>query len=113
MKLTSGGKTLRGTIDATGPDEIVVRTGDRAKPTLRLSSQQMTQLEVVRGRRSRWAEGALIGFLPGALFLGYAGASLGECDPECNQTGEVLVYGLVGGTITAAVGAPIGGRSWL
>ena len=53
LQLTGGGSTVRGTIDAAGPDEIVVRPKDPAQPPLRLSSRQMAQLEVVRGRPQR------------------------------------------------------------
>jgi hypothetical protein len=107
LRLSSGGKRVRGTIDAAGPDEIVVRPKDPAAAPLRLSPPQMAKLEVVRGRRSRWGVGAVIGFLPGAL-MGAAVAANRECDPECDHTGAALGYGLVGGAITGAVGALIG-----
>jgi hypothetical protein len=108
VRLTSGGKSVRGTLDAAGPGEIVVRPLDTAQPPLRLSPQQVAKLEVVRGRRSHWGRGAIIGFLPGAVFGGVLAVGLGECDPECGQTDEVLAYALVGGAVTGAVGALIG-----
>jgi hypothetical protein len=108
LRLTSGGNTVRGTIDATGPDEIVVRPKDPAQPPLRLSSRQMAQLEVVRGRHSHWAEGALIGFVPGAILVGLAAGGAGECDPNCDQTGSFLVGACVGGALTATLGALVG-----
>jgi len=41
VRLTSGGEPVRGTIDATGPGEIVVRPRDPAQKALRLSPQQV------------------------------------------------------------------------
>lgn len=106
LRLSSGGKSVRGTVDAAGPDETVVRPRDPAQPPLRVSSQQMAKLEVVRGRRSHWGRGAVIGFVPGALFGGYASVALGDCEPDC--AGRAVKSALVGGAITGAVGALIG-----
>ena len=107
VRLTSGGEPVRGTLDATGPDEIVVRPKDAARPALRLSPQQMAKLEVARGRRSHWGVGAAIGFVPGAL-LGVAVAMNAECDPDCDHTGEAVGYAFVGGAVTATLGALVG-----
>jgi len=108
LRLATGGKSVRGILDAAGPDEIVVRPRDPAQPPLRLSPQQMAKLEVVRGRRSRWRRGAVIGFVPGALFMYAAARSLDDCYRDCGFPGEAVVVGLVGGVITGAVGALIG-----
>ena len=108
VRLTSGGDPVRGTLDAAGPDEIVVRPRDPSQKALRLSPQQVAKLEVVRGRRSHWALGAAIGFVPGALLGGVAALATAECDPDCDHTGEALAYGCVGGAITSAVGALVG-----
>ena len=109
LRLSSGGKTVHGTVDAAVPDEVVVRPKNPAQPLLRLSPQQMEKLEVVRGRRSRWREGAVIGFVPGAVFMGLAVVALDDCYRDCgDKTGEVLGYGLVGGAITGSLGALIG-----
>jgi len=107
LRLSSGGKTVRGTLDASGPDELVVRPNDPGQPPLRLSPQQMAKLEVVRGRRSRWREGAVIGFVPGALFMGFMDVALDDCYRDCDRSG-VLIYGLVGGAITGTLGALVG-----
>jgi len=107
VRLTSGGEPLRGTIDAAGPGEIVVRPKDPAQPPLRLSPQQMAKLEVVRGRRSHWVGGAVIGFVPGAA-LGVAVAMSRECDPDCDHSGAAVGNAFVGGAITGTVGALIG-----
>ena len=108
LRLSSGGKTVHGTVEAAGPDEVVVRPKDLAKPLLRLSPQQMEKIEVVRGRRSRWREGAVIGFVPGAAFMGLLVVALDDCYRDCNKTGGVVGYGLVGGAVTGTLGALIG-----
>ena len=107
LRLAGEGKVVRGTVDAAGPREIVVRPRDSAQAPLHLAPQQMASLEVVRGRRSHWGAGAIVGFVPGAL-LGVAVAANRECDPDCDHTGAALGYGLVGGAVTAAAGALIG-----
>ena len=109
LRLSSGGKTVHGTVEAAGPDEVVVRPKSLAQPLLRLSPQQMEKLEVVRGRRSRWREGAVIGFVPGAVFMGFTVLALDDCYSDCDSNvGPVLGYGLVGGAITGSLGALIG-----
>jgi hypothetical protein len=109
LRLSSGGKTVHGTVDAAGPDEVVVRPKDIARPLLRLSPQQLEKLEVVSGRRSRWREGAVIGFVPGAVFMGFMVLALDDCYSDCDDnTVGVVGYGLVGGAITGGLGALIG-----
>ena len=109
FRLSSGGKTVQGTIDAAGPEEVVVRPKDLAQPLLRFSPQQLAKLEVVRGRRSHWREGAAIGFVPGAAFMGVMVVALSDCyGRDCDLAGDVVGYGLAGGAITGAVGALIG-----
>jgi len=41
-----------------------------------LPLESIQKLEVARGRRSFWKEGAIIGFVPGALFFGATGRIL-------------------------------------
>ena len=109
LQLTGGGSTVRGTIDAAGPDEIVVRPEDPAQPPLRLSSRQMAPARRwCAGATTHWAEGALIGFVPGAVLVGLAAAGVGECDPNCDQSGSFLVGACVGGALTATLGALVG-----
>jgi hypothetical protein len=100
--------TLRGTIEAAGTDELVVRRDGSTSESLRLSPQQLAKLEVARGRRSHWLKGAIIGFVPGAVLMGIAVVGTAECDPDCEKTDEVLGYGLLGGAITGSVGALVG-----
>jgi hypothetical protein len=108
LRLSVGGESVRGRVEAAGADEIVVRPKDATQPPLHLSPHQMTKVSVARGRRSHWVSGAVIGFVPGALFTAAAVVGLRECDPECDHTGAALGYGLVGGAITGTVGALIG-----
>jgi hypothetical protein len=108
LRLSSGGGKVRGTIDAAGPEEIVVRPKDPAQVPLRLSPPQMEMLEVVRGRRSRWLGGAIIGFVPGAFLGAAAAVGLSECDPDCDHTDRALGWGLVTGAVTGTVGALVG-----
>ena len=108
VRLTSGGKPIRGTIDAAGPGEIVVRPKDAAQPPLRLSPQRMAKLEVVRGRRSHWVRGAVIGFIPGALVGGVSAVAFSDCYRDCDHAGDVVKYALVAGAMTGTVGALIG-----
>jgi hypothetical protein len=108
VRLTSGGKPVHGTIDAAGSGEIVVRPKDTAQPPLRLSAQQMAKLEVVRGRRSHWVRGAVIGFIPGALVGGVSAVALSDCYRDCDHAGDVVKYALVAGAMTGTVGALIG-----
>ncbi|HKZ31306.1 MAG TPA: hypothetical protein VJ648_03000 [Vicinamibacteria bacterium] len=111
LRLTTGGKSVLGILDAAKPDEIVVRPRDPKQPPLRLSPQQMAKLETVRGRRSRWRQGAVIGFVPGALFMFAFVSSLDECYRDCGFDAEAVGYGLVGGAITGTLGALIGPQS--
>ncbi len=107
----SSGKKLRGTLETASPVAIVLRPKDPAQAPLRLVPADLERLEVARGRRSHWREGGLIGFVPGALFFGFAGGVL-ACDDQGSdcQGAEptVLIAGLVGGAATAGVGALVG-----
>jgi hypothetical protein len=107
-RLRAGGKTVKGTVESALADEIVVRPLEPGKPLMRLSPAQMEDLDVARGKRSRWREGALIGFVPGAVLMGVAVVGLDECYKDCDTFGPVVGYGLAGGAITGAVGALIG-----
>ncbi len=109
LRLLGSGKKVTGTIESAAPDAIAVRPRNTTQPPLKLTLSQIDELEVARGRRSRWPEGAIIGFVPGALLLGAAGYAL-SCDDynaSCN-TETALVVGLVGGAATAGLGALVG-----
>ena len=40
--------------------------------------------------------------------MGLAAAGVGECDPNCDQSGRFLVGACVGGALTATLGALVG-----
>jgi hypothetical protein len=108
LRFAGNGKSLRATIESVTADELFLRPLGVAQP-LRLSLAQLQSLEVARGRRSQWRKGALIGFVPGALFLGYvAGALCIDCVDKDFQPGDALVGGLIGGVATGSVGALVG-----
>ena len=69
------GKTLVGAIEKVTGDELVVRVPGVAAP-FRLSLSQLQSLEVARGTRSQWRRGAVIGFVPGALVVGWTSGVL-------------------------------------
>ena len=72
LQLSGSGKSLRATIESVTADELVFQPPGAAG-NRRLSLADVQTLEVARGRGSRWRRGALIGFVPGALFLGLVG----------------------------------------
>ena len=103
-------KKLTGTIESTSPGTIELRPQKAPAAPITLKLSQIDKLEVARGTRRRWPEGAAIGFVPGALFGGAVGYVL-SCDadpPESCSLGSALVGGLVVGAGTAGVGALIG-----
>lgn len=103
-------KKLTGTIEWTSPEAIVLRPREASAPPITLKLSQIDTLEVARGTRKRWPEGAAIGFVPGALFGGAVGYVL-SCDadpPASCSLGAALVGGLVVGAGTAGLGALIG-----
>ena len=108
VRLSAGGKVIRGLVDASKPDELAVQPLDAGEPLLRLTPQQIAKLEVVRGRHGHWKEGAVIGFIPGAVFLTLLSVALDDCYRDCGNTGQHLAAGAVGGAITAGAGALIG-----
>jgi len=109
LRLAGNGKSLRATIESVTADELILRPLGAAQP-LRLSLAQLESLDVARGRRSQWRKGAVIGFVPGALFLGGLAGTWctdGCVDPDF-QLGDAALGGLVGGAATASVGALVG-----
>lgn len=107
LRLAEGGKKVQGTVESAGEQEVLIRPKDSRQPLLTLSPQQFQRLEVTRGRRSRWGRGALIGFVPGAVFMTALAFGLDECYRDCDRTSDVLI-GLAGGAATATAGALIG-----
>jgi hypothetical protein len=115
------GGTVTATVVETGPGWIVTRTRKGGDP-VRVPFDGLTRLEVARGRRSRAAEGAVVGFIPGALFGGWVGLALSCIDAApsdralfsptndyCSaRAGPVLAVAGVVGAGTAIVGAITG-----
>ena len=111
-------KKITGTFESLSPVAITVRPRGASATPMTLKLSKVERIEVVRGTRSHWVEGAAIGFVPGAVFLGAVVYVMG-CDDynaSCN-TGEAVLAGLVGGVATAGVGALIGlavkGERWV
>lgn len=103
------GRSLKATIESVTADELVLRPNGAAAP-LRFSLSQLPGLEVAQGRRSQWRKGALIGSIPGAVLFGLAGGVI-ECDigdDDCFSPSSAVAGGLIGGALTASVGALVG-----
>ncbi len=102
-------RSLAATIESVTADELVLRSVGTSEP-LRLSLGQLDNLEVARGRRSQWRKGAIIGFVPGALFFGLIGGVLpciDRSDP-CFEGAWAATGALIGGGLTASAGALVG-----
>lgn len=120
VRVTHPGEGRRvGTIVALAPDTLSVRWAGNAADTARLPFDQVTRLEVSRGRQrdSRLARTG-IGFLIGTgsgLLLGIAAAKSADCGANdylgCSAAGgaAAMFFGLVGGGVGAAVGAATAG----
>ena len=109
VEVAGNRQTLKSTIESVTADELVLRPAGAGAP-LRLSLQQLDRLEVARGRRSQWRRGAIIGFVPGALFFGLLGGvapCIDRSDP-CFDGEWATTGALIGGGLTASVGALVG-----
>ena len=88
-------------------DSFVIEHGTRP---VRVPVSAIESLEVHRGRRSRWKEGGLIGFVPGAVLGGLVGA-YAACDDQprdCSGAGGATAGALLVGGTTAVLGAGMG-----
>ena len=94
-------KTGKATVLETGPDWL--RVEDK-KGEFRLEKSKLESLAVLRGKQRNPAGGAIIGFVPGALFGAFMGGVACDGSPSCN----ILPATLAGGGIGAVVGAGIG-----
>jgi hypothetical protein len=118
------------TVVSVTPDTVVVRFGPTI-PDRSLATSDVTSLEVVRGKHTRKAKGALWGLLLGAGTAAVLGYALYE-EPKCNSEeffgcidvlpgpdspGSNAAFSAVGGGILGAlIGALIGARatdSWV
>ncbi|HET8648198.1 MAG TPA: hypothetical protein VFO85_22065 [Vicinamibacteria bacterium] len=103
------GSRLVATVLETGPGALVVRPRGGGPP-LQVELDRLQRLEVARGRRGHFKEGALIGFLPGFAFGAHVGNVLG-CDDQgsdCTAIDAALVVGAITGSITAVAGGLVG-----
>ncbi len=101
------------------PDSLTLKPEDDLPVVVPVAS--ITRLEVSRGRRSNWAEGAGIGLLVGAA----TGAIIGlASDPNCGgfapcftaeslAAGLAVVFGGVGGVIGLIIGASTTTERWV
>ncbi len=101
----------RGTVDAVKGDSIVLSTEqDQSRVVILLAS--ITRLSVVRGQKSHWAAGSVIGGV--ALGAATAGVIIGFCDPWGNSpncsptTGAIVGLTAAGAAVGAAIGAGLG-----
>ncbi len=67
------------TVVEEGPDWMTVRPREGGDP-VRVPFDGLARLDVARGRRSRAAEGAAIGFVPGAVLGGLFAAAVACSD---------------------------------
>jgi hypothetical protein len=88
---------------------LLVQPGPDRDPA-RVAVSSLARLDVHRGRRTRAKEGAIIGFIPGAIFGGLVGA-YGACDDQggdCSPLSGALLGALMVGGVTSGAGALIG-----
>ncbi len=104
----------RGTVDAIDADSIVLRAEqDQSRVAILLPS--IARLGVVRGQKSHWVTGAVIGGV--VLGAATAGAVVAVCDPwggrpTCDVTTGQMVAGIAAGAVVgAAIGAGLGSLS--
>ena len=121
-----GEDSQTGKVIGTQPDALVVRLDEKSR-VVTVPLRSLERLEVARGKRSMPGEGALMGFVPGALFGAVVVGQLasGYCNfgvqpgPDgapvavpgsagCDPVGDSLKAGVVLGGITAALGALVG-----
>ncbi len=108
LQVSGSQKTIRATLDGLTDDEMVIRPKNAAEP-MRVSLSQLRSLEVVTGRRSHWKQGALIGFVPGAVLMGAAIGTGVDCYRDCPFDPTLgAIGGIFGGIVTGSVGALVG-----
>ena len=104
-----GGHRLTGEVVGVLPDALMVRIEAPQEPVRRLDLSRLERLELSQGRRRHAGAGFVIGFIPGALLGGFWGVfACFDAERPCDATGEVLLGGLIVGTVTGLVGALMG-----
>jgi hypothetical protein len=105
----TGQGRFTGIVVEVQPDALLVRRKADAPPE-RVLLGGLSRLEVARGRRGHFPQGALIGFVPGFLLGAYAGQVLG-CDdqgPDCTAADSAAAGGLMLGGLTGLAGGLVG-----
>lgn len=103
--------TDRVTGSVLGLDEagLLIQTGAGPGP-VRIPLETVERLAVAVGKKGHAKEGAAIGFIPGALALGYVMAAFTCMDEpsDCRGTQGWITGAALGGSVTAGIGALIG-----
>lgn len=97
---------LKGKLVSWTADEVVLQgTADRP---WRLPMDRVQKVEVYRGSRSRAREGAVAGFVVGAVLVGPTAAGYSCLNESGCSTGAGIGGALVGGLAVGAFGAMVG-----
>lgn len=93
-------------LDETG---LLIRRGGDPEP-VRIPLEAVERLEVARGKKGHAIQGTVVGFVPGALALGYVMAAFACKDEpaDCRGTEGWVSGAVLGGSVTAGIGALIG-----
>jgi hypothetical protein len=112
--LTADGVVVRGTLQRTGQDTLLLRPGHFNPATVPVPLAAVDSLWV---RRSAWQRGGLIGSVVGVAYYVYVASSIDDHDPAAaalmlpTTAAEGVVFGLViGGGLGTFVGSRI--RRW-
>ncbi len=105
---TSTGRVM-GQLSGLDDAGLLIQGPARREP-VRIPLEAVERLEVSRGKKRHAAAGAVIGFVPGALAVGYAMATF-TCKDEpadCRGIDGWVSGAALGGGVTGAIGALIG-----
>jgi hypothetical protein len=107
-RLLAGDSRRTGFVTEIGEGWLTIAPGPE-RGAVRVNLSSLARLEVHRGRHRRAKEGALIGFVPGAVLGGLVGG-YAKCEeqPFCNPAGGIVLGALVLGGFSAGAGALVG-----
>lgn len=119
VRVSAGGVfpgRLVGTVMSLTPDTFVLEIEGRSQP-LALPLASLETLQVSRGRKSHWPEGAVIGALAGAgigtiVSYRFGFGCVAKIANRCVATGGWILGGLLGLLIGADIGASIKSDRW-
>ena len=94
----------------TGPDWL--RVEDK-RGAFQIDKSALQSLAVLRGKHRNPVGGAMIGFLPAALFGAFAAGSMCDYGSDCNVLPAALVVGGMGAVVGAGVGALVKTDRWV